>query len=141
MTVEIELNRLPDLSDRDDEALQFSSIPYLAEPCSYDQVEHFMWCTFGSALTQRCATKRNCSPHSFSLSTCWTIAPVCWAVGPLVLGLACPIGGERVDPGFAFNFSIVAETHNPHELIVRLDHILTLVGSAVRVPVTNCDIR
>ena len=46
-----------------------------------------------------------------------------------------------MDPGFVFTFSSVAETHNQHEFIDRLDHILTLVGSAAKVPVTNCDIR
>ena len=38
MAVEIELNRLPDLSEKNHKASQLSSIPFLAEPCSYDQV-------------------------------------------------------------------------------------------------------
>ena len=38
MAVKIELNRLPDLSEKGQEAAQLSSIPFLAEPCSYDQV-------------------------------------------------------------------------------------------------------
>ena len=38
MAVEFELNRLPDLSEKNHKASQLSSIPFLAEPCSYDQV-------------------------------------------------------------------------------------------------------
>ena len=38
MAVEIELNRLPDLSEKNHKASQLSSIPFLAEPCSYEQV-------------------------------------------------------------------------------------------------------
>jgi len=94
MTVEIELNRLPDLSERDDKALQFSTIPYLAEPCSYDQF------FTNYLLDNRPCLLGNWATHSWPCLSDWR-------------GKSGP----------------------------RLDHILTLVGSDARVPVTNCDNR
>ena len=96
MAVEIELNRLPDLSEKNHKASQLSSIPFLAEPCSYDQV------IFGVLfLLQGSCTERSNSffSHSFSQITCWKTAPVSWEIGQLSLGFAWLTGGEKVDPG------------------------------------------
>ena len=130
MAVEIELNRLPDLSEKDHKTNQLSSIPFLSEPCSYDQV---IFCVFlyrevrkviffpqfftDYLLKNRPCLLGNWATQSWPCLTDWR--------------------GES-GPRFFLGFHCCSDFH---WILGRLEHILMLVGSDAKVPVTNCDIR
>ena len=100
-----------------------------------------MWCTFQRALAQVEFLGHNLYPQFFTnylLDNC-----------PCLLGNWATHSWpclsdwrEKSGPRSFSHYSTAAETkYNLHELIARLDHILTLVGSDARVPVTNCENR